>query len=138
MKPEQDSTVSTPSADPASVTENKASNAYQLVAIHKKDRELYDELYSFILSLGDDINVKELKLYIAFSRLRNFVCVRPMKGWLKLWLNIDPTGIAMEDGFSCDVSGKGHWGTGNLEISLHNLDGLEKAKSLIERAYQES
>ncbi len=36
------------------------------------------------------------------------------------------------------MSSIGHWGTGDLELTLHTPADLEKAKPLIERAYSES
>lgn len=35
-----------------------------------------------------------------------------------------------------DVSQQGHWGTGDLEVSLTSLADLETAKSLILMSYQ--
>ena len=116
----------------------RSSVADQLAGMSEEQRVLYDELCGFILSLGDDINVKELQLYVAFTRLKNFVCLRPMHGWFKLWLHLDPDSMTLEKNFSRDVRNKGHWGTGELELSLHSMDDLSKAKPLIERAYQES
>ncbi len=101
-------------------------------------RPLYDDLTSFILSLGDDVNVKELRLYIAFTRLKNFVCLLPMKGGLKLWVKLNPDTVTLEKDFCRDVRDTGHWGTGDLEVYIRNRADLEKAKPLIERAYQES
>ena len=116
----------------------RSSVADQLAGMSEEQRVLYDELCGFILSLGDDINVKELQLYVAFTRLKNFVCLRPMHGWFKLWLHLDPDSMTLEKNFSRDVRNKGHWGTGEQELSLHSMDDLTKAKPLIERAYQES
>ena len=116
----------------------RSSVADQLAGMSEEQRVLYDELCGFILSLGDDINVKELQLYVAFTRLKNFVCLRPMHGWFKLWLHLDPDSMTLEKNFSRDVRNKGHWGTGELELSLHSMDDLTKAKPLIEHAYQES
>lgn len=99
---------------------------------------LYDELHSFIMSLGDDINAKELRLYLAFSRLKNFICLLPMKGGLKLWVKLDPDSVQLEEGFSRDVRGVGHWGTGDLEVYIRNKDDLAKAKPFFEQAYQEN
>lgn len=112
--------------------------AWHLATMPDEFRPLYDDLKSFILSLGDDINAKELRRYFAFARLKNFVCLLPMKSALKLWLKLDPDSIALEDGFSHDVRGKGHWGTGDLEVYIRTQADLEKAKPLIERAYQEN
>lgn len=110
----------------------------QLDAMPDEQRLLYDELYRFVTSLGDDVNSKELRLYMAFTRLRNFACLAPMKGWFKLWLHLSPDSVDLEKGFSRDVRNIGHWGTGDLEISLRTLADLDKARPLLERAYQES
>ena len=61
-----------------------------------------------------------------------------MKGWFKVWLRLDPDSVTLEEDFSRDVRAVGHWGTGDLELSLRTLDDLDKARPLIERAYQES
>jgi predicted transport protein len=36
------------------------------------------------------------------------------------------------------VTNVGHWGTGDLEVVLRKPADFEKAKALIERAYQEN
>ena len=46
--------------------------------------------------------------------------------------------VTFEDGFSRDVTGIGHWGTGDVEVSLKNSADFEKVKALIERAYNEN
>lgn len=125
-------------ADSESSLESRSNLADQLAVMPEEQRILYDELCSFIFSLGNDINVKELQLYVAFTRLKNFVCLCPMHGWFKLWLHLDPDSVPLEKNFSRNVRDKGHWGTGDLELSLRTMDNLTKAKPLIERAYQES
>ena len=112
--------------------------AAHFAAMPEDVRVLYDELHSFVMSLGDDINAKELRLYLAFSRLKNFVCLLPMKNGLKLWVTLSPYVVQLEDGFIRDMRGVGHWGTGDLEMCIRNKDDLAKAKPIIERAYQEN
>lgn len=46
--------------------------------------------------------------------------------------------MALEQGFTRDVRKIGHWGTGDPEIVLCTPADFEKAKGLIERAYQEN
>jgi predicted transport protein len=41
-------------------------------------------------------------------------------------------------GFTENVRNKGHWGTGDLEIHIKSIDDFEKAKLLIDRAYNEN
>ena len=101
---------------------------------------LYEQICSFIESLGDEVQRKELKLYTAFRRLRNFVCVQitsPQRDpLLKLYLNLAPSSITPLDGITRDVTQIGHWGTGDLELTIRSSDDWEKAKSLVTRAYE--
>jgi len=101
---------------------------------------LFEDVKSFILSLGDDINAKPVKYYMAFSRLRNFVClaISPQASHLRLWVKLSVDTVPLEEGFCRDVRDIGHWGTGNVEIIIRDEGTFEKAKPLIERAYQEN
>ena len=101
---------------------------------------LYEQVCGFIDSLGDEVQRKELKLYTAFRRLRNFACVQicsPQRDpHLRLYLDLLPAGVTPLDGITRDVSQIGHWGTGDLELTIRNSDDWEKAKSLVTRAYE--
>lgn len=103
-----------------------------------KLQELYADLKAFILALGDDVQVKTLKYYIAFKRLRDFACVEayPQAEKLALYVSLDPSNLAYEKGFTRNVSTVGHFGTGGVEITIKSRDDLEKAKPLIMRAYK--
>ncbi|WP_415965259.1 DUF5655 domain-containing protein [Desulfovibrio piger] len=125
-------------ACPESPDESVGCLTSQLATMPDEQRTLYEELYRFVTSLGDDVNSKELQLYVAFTRLKNFACLVPMKGWFKVYLHLSPDSIHLEKGFSRDVRNIGHWATGDLEISLRTLTDLDKLKPLLERAYQES
>lgn len=96
---------------------------------------LFNSLEGYVTSLGDDVQRKDLKLYVAFKRLRNFICVGFKKDALFLWLKLDPTQITPETGFSRDVRQIGHWGTGDVEVLLKSHSDLDKAKELIQKAY---
>lgn len=99
-------------------------------------QDVYASLKDFAFTLGDDVQLKELKLYVAFKRLKNFLCVVANKGTLTLTLKLNPETVALEKGFSRDVRMIGHWGTGDLELTLRAFEDLEKAKPLIRRAYE--
>ena len=100
-------------------------------------RDLYAHTVSYLLALGDDVQEKALKQYTAFRRLKNFACLIPYPSKLLVMLKVDPTTVHLEDGFSRDVREIGHWGTGDLELSLRTPADLERAKPLIERSYAE-
>ncbi|WP_412486028.1 DUF5655 domain-containing protein [Shewanella chilikensis] len=104
-------------------------------------KQLYDGVIDYTASLGDDVHYKQLKLYGAFRRLKNFVCIIVLPKQdpkLQLLVRLDPKTVDMEEGFSRDVSEIGHWGTGDLELTIRTVDDLEKAKPLIKRAAEEN
>ena len=102
--------------------------------------DLYQGLCAYLLALGDDVQEKTLKYYVAFKRLRNFACiqVQPNKGTLTLFLKVDPTTVNLQKGFSRDVRKVGHFGTGDLELTLRDQADLEVAKAYIDRSYEAS
>ncbi len=104
-------------------------------------QEVYLSLETFILDLGDDIKLKELKFYFAFQKIKNFVCVTLFKSVLHLWLKLNPDEIDLSQYTvikAADMRKVSHWGTGDLQLELRSLEDLEIAKPLIERAYQEN
>jgi predicted transport protein len=92
------------------------------------------------LSLGDDVQIKEVQNYIAFKRIKNFACVEvyPQNKVVIVYLKVDPKGIELEEGFTRDVTNIGHFGTGNLEVRLKDLGDLKKAQPLFLRSYEVS
>lgn len=110
----------------------------QLTQAQPEIRSLYEALCSQLLALGDDVQEKHLKLYVAFRRLKNFACVIPYKEKLLVMLKLDPDTVALEPGFSRDVRNIGTWGTGDLELCLRSRADLQRALPLIERSYAEA
>ncbi len=130
-----------PVKTPAASTLAMKTHADQIATASPELLALFEQTRSFILAQGDDIIEKPLKLYVAFRRLKNFVCmslISKQDPHVFLTLKLDPATVALEKGFSRDVTSIGHWGTGDLEVVLRKQADFEKAKSLIERAYQEN
>lgn len=98
--------------------------------------ELLSSLEDYVASLGDDVQRKELRLYVAFKRLKNFATVVAQKNRLVLYLHLNPKELGPLPGIGRDVSEQGHWGTGDLELSLTAQADLESAKPFILMAYQ--
>jgi len=99
-------------------------------------QQLVSSLEDYMLSLGDDVQRKELRLYTAFKRLKNFATVVLQRNRLLLYLHIDPAQAVASLPNARDVSAIGHWGTGDLEIALSSLADLDGAKPLIAAAYE--
>jgi len=113
------------------------SFAEQLEGATAEMQALYADLRSFLFALGDDVTEKQPKLYVAFRKLKNFACVVMYPNKMLVTLKLNPDTVALEDGFSRDVRQIGHWGTGDLELCLRSAADLERARPLLERAYQE-
>ena len=100
-------------------------------------KELWQSVQAFLVSLGDDVQTKQLKYYVAFRRLRNFasVEVHPVAKIVTVFVKVDVSKTALEEGFSRDVRDIGHYGTGNVEITIRSEIDFERAKPLMTMAY---
>jgi predicted transport protein len=100
----------------------------------------FEALRAFVESLGDDVQETTLQFYIAFKRIKNFACVefRPTTGKILVFVKVDPASVTIEAGFTRDVSNVGHYGTGDLEITLSKPEDLERAIPLLKRSYEDS
>lgn len=101
-------------------------------------KSLYETLDDYLLSLGDDVQKKILMHYIAYRRLKNFASVQFNLNKIMIYVNIDAENIKLEKGFTRDVRNLGHFGTGKLEITIKNIEELEKAKPLIQQSLENS
>ncbi|WP_137936505.1 DUF5655 domain-containing protein [Chitinivorax sp. B] len=96
---------------------------------------LMDTVEAYIFSLGDDVQRKELKLYYAYRRLRNFATIALQKGQLLIYLHLNPEEVELPSN-GRSVKGVGHWGTGDVELRVTNSTELDLAKPLILKAYE--
>ncbi|QDI04289.1 DUF91 domain-containing protein [Xanthomonas cerealis pv. cerealis] len=123
-------------AAPKAISKDKSFDEQYAGAL-PETRAVYDSLAAHVLALGDDVTERRLKLYNAFRRLKNFASVVMYPNKMLLMLKLDPGSVALEEGFSRDVRQIGHWGTGELELTVRSVADLEKAKPLIARSYSE-
>ena len=88
------------------------------------------------LLIISNINLSEF--YFAFKRIKNFACVevRPQKQELLVFVKVDPRKIKLEKGFTRNVRNIGHFGTGDLEITIKSNEDFEKAKPLLLKSYE--
>jgi nicotinate-nucleotide adenylyltransferase len=109
-----------------------------LEAANQDLTNLYHSLRDYMMSLGDDVQEKTLKYYIAYKRIKNFACVEvhPQSGKLLVFVKVNPEDIELMEGFTRDVRNIGHYGTGDLEITIKNQEDLEKAEPLILKSYE--
>ena len=101
-------------------------------------KTLYHSICGYIESLGDDIASNQLKYYIAYKKVQNMVCIEIYNKQIILFLKLSPDSVILEKGFTRDMRSVGHYGTGDLQVIIKNAMDFEKAKPLIERAYNEA
>jgi predicted transport protein len=143
---EQVNAVTAPAASAASgrATAGKSSGSpYKSVTEYlaqapQELQDLHSALDAFLVALGDDVQLKTTHFYLAYRRLKNFACVEvhPKSKKLIVFVKVEPTPEVIEPGFTRDVRKIGHYGTGDLEITISDLADLEKAKPLLIQSYE--
>ncbi|WP_181785399.1 DUF5655 domain-containing protein [Streptomyces phytophilus] len=98
--------------------------------------ELSGAVDEALLGLGDGVIRVERKQYRAYQRLRNFAClIPPQQTKVLVYLKADPKEVDLVPGFTRDVSGLGHHGTGDLEVQLRTPRDVERAQDLFRASY---
>ncbi|WP_435217389.1 DUF5655 domain-containing protein [Streptomyces sp. bgisy034] len=98
--------------------------------------ELAAAVDEVLVGLGDGVTRVQRKQYRAYQRLRNFAClIPPQQTKVLVYLKADPTAVDVVPGFTRDVTGLGHHGTGDLEVQLRTERDLERAQDLFRLSY---
>ncbi|WP_288732945.1 DUF262 and DUF1524 domain-containing protein [uncultured Parabacteroides sp.] len=97
--------------------------------------ELYYLLRKRILNIDASVKEEYKKLYIAFKSYTNFVDIVPQKSKLRLSLNMEFSQIDDPKGMCIDVSNKGRWGNGDIEVGMSNFNEIDDVMDLIQQAF---
>jgi predicted transport protein len=103
----------------------------------EKIRSLVLTVQEFIMGLDPSMEQAPKKFHVAYKIAQNIVCMEVRKSKITLFLKLDPKKVKGPPGISRDVSEIGHYGTGDLEITLRTEKDLDNAKTFIEMAYKE-
>lgn len=95
---------------------------------------LYENFREAILNLGDGIEIKPQKHYVAFKKNSNIACIELQKKKLKIHVGVKSGLLDDPKNLAKDVSQIGHYGTGDYEISVDGDKDLEYIMSLIKQA----
>jgi predicted transport protein len=109
---------------------------------HLKDKpaavvQLFQQVQEFMVSLDPAIEESPKKQYVAYRTTQNIMCVEIQRQKVTLFVKLDPKKHPGPAGISRDVTRIGHFGTGDLEITVKSLADLEAAKPFIQRAYRQ-
>ena len=106
----------------------------------KEMRDFFAEFREVLETFGNDVRIEARKRHIGFLRTKIFASAVLMTGnrSLHAYVKLDPSTVQIEPGFTRDMRGIGHWGTGDLQINIRSRADLEKAKPLLRDAYENS
>lgn len=98
-------------------------------------RKLAIQIQEYVLGLDPSISENPKKLYVGYKISQNIICMEIKKQKVILYLKLDPKALNGLPRIARDVTNKGHWGTGDLEMTLQNENDFEMTKPFIEQAY---
>lgn len=96
--------------------------------------ELFEEIREYIVNINNSIEETPKRHYIAYKTSQNFTCIEVQKKKLIIFLKLNPSEIDNLPKQARDVSNIGHFGTGDLEITIKNIDDFNETKYLINEA----
>lgn len=122
----------------AAITKANASWTFQQHIDNKPTpvRDLALAVQEFMMGLDPSMEEAPKKLYVAYRTTQNIVCMEVQKQKLLLFLKLDPKKVSGPKGLARDVSDVGHFGTGDLEVTIRTMADLESAKPFLVQAYE--
>ena len=75
-------------------------------------------------------------MYIGYKISQNIACIEIQKNRILIFLKLKPSEINDVPDNARDVTNIGHFGTGDIEVSIKKYDDFENVKYLIEMAYR--
>lgn len=99
-------------------------------------RQLFERFRKEVLALDPVVTEQFLKLYVAYKLETNFVDVVPQVARLRLSLNLPFERLHDERKLAWDVTSKGHWGNGNVEVGLDEASDFTYVMGLVRQAFE--
>ncbi len=114
-------------------THHVAGKAQEVVA-------LYEAIDRLCRSLDPrKITKRYLAKCIAYDgATRSFCSLHIRQGGLRVWLRLKYSRLTNPPAFARDVSNVGHWGAGDVELSINSLSQVDDAAVLIRQSFEQS
>ncbi|WP_240167935.1 transporter [Streptomyces noursei] len=89
-----------------------------------------------LLGVGDGVTRVQRQQYVAYQRLCDSACaIPPRQTKLLVYLKANPKTVDLIPGYTRNVTGLGHHGTGNPEVQLRTERDLVRARDLFRLSY---
>ncbi len=102
----------------------------------EKIKDLAIQIQEHITGLDPAMKENPKKLYVGYKTSQNIVCMELRNQKIILYLKLNPETLDKMPKIGRDVTNVGHYGTGDLSLTIRNEDNLEIAKPYIEMAYK--
>lgn len=96
--------------------------------------ELYYMFKNAILNLSNGIEMVPKKVTIAFKKGKNIVDIIVQKKGLKFVINCKKGALDDPKKIAIDISGSGHWGSGDYQVQVEDSSNLEYIMSLVKQS----
>lgn len=97
---------------------------------------LYEQINRRVLNLSANVKREFKKMYIAYKLDTNFVDIIVNKASLTLNINIGYDEVNDPKEICTDISGVGHWGNGDVSVSVEHSDEIDDAMEIIQQAFE--
>jgi predicted transport protein len=98
--------------------------------------ELFNSIRDHIIAIDGSIEESPKKTYVAYKTSQNFVCIQNYRKKITLYLKLNPDDFNPLPNYTRDVRNIGHFGTGDLELNIADLQQFDETKYLITEAYK--
>jgi predicted transport protein len=102
----------------------------------EKIRQMVFDIKEFIMNLDPAMEEVPKKFYVAYKISQNIVCMEVKKQKIILYLKVNPKELKNPPAIARDVSEIGHYGTGDLEMTVDSDEDVETAKQYITLSYR--
>ena len=109
---------------------------HRQLAIGSPMRDLFEIFRKEVLALDPCVSEEFLKLYVAYKAETNFVDIVPQKSRLRLSLNMQFHELHDSKGLAKDVTNRGRWGNGDVEVDLSKPEELPYVMGLVRQAFE--
>lgn len=106
--------------------------------VNEDIKNLFLALREKVLALGDGIEERPKKKYIAYRTQQAFLFSHLQQSQIKLHIIIHKSKLNDPKNIARDVTKIGHYGGGVTEITIDKIDDLPYVMTLIEQSYQAS